>query len=300
MNIPSKILDATRGANRRTVSAELRADASAEFCIVGYATLFNNMSHDLGGFRETIKPGTFTRSIKEKADVKALFNHAPDNILGRTKSGTLTLSQDERGLRWRCQLDPNNTDHANLWSAVKRGDIDDCSFAFVVPDGGQQWREGVDPESGKPCLIRTLTDVDLLDVSCVTYPAYPNTSASARARRSAPDYGKGIAPAQSIATFRKLTQIGIRTLAAKLRQADPNGMSMEDFASMGGHLQRAHEAAELACSYSSDACDALADDSDDEMYSAVRSAHEALNTACDRFATARLRHAAHTAKAPKK
>lgn len=297
MNIPSKILNATRGSNRRTVSAELRADASAEFCIVAYAATYDSWSKNLGGFIERLKPGCFSRAMKS-SDTKCLFNHDASQILGRTKSGTLTLTDDAKGLRFRCQLDRNNSDHANLWSALKRGDIDECSFAFTVTDG-QSWAEGTDPESGENCLLRTITSVDeLMDVSVVTYPAYNETSASARhEQRSAPDYGKRTVSAHSVAVFRKLSQINL----PKFRQADPHGMSMEDFASLGGHLQQAHEAAEYACRCSSDACDMLDDDdSDSEMCSAVRSAHEALNTACDRFAAARLRHAAHTAKAPKK
>jgi hypothetical protein len=282
----------------------MRADAGADFVLIGYAATFNTLSGDLGGFYEKLRQGCFTRSLREGADVRCLWNHSSNVIpLGRTKSGTLTLSEDSKGLRIRCQLDRNNTDHANVWSSISRGDTDQMSFAFTVPDGGQLWTEGPNPDNpAERCLFRTITDCNLLDVSPVVYPAYEHgTSVSARnGRRNAPDYGKRIAPAQSLVTFRKLAQISIRALAAKLRQGDPNGMSMEDFASMGGHLQRAHEAAELACSYSSDACDALADDSDDEMCSAVRSAHTALNEACDKFAAARLRHAAHTAKAPKK
>ena len=156
------------------------ATGSDEMALVGYATLFNNLSHNLGGFRETIKPGTFTRSLKEKADVRCLFNHAPDNILGRTKSGTLTISQDDRGLPFRCVLNPKSQAHRDLYAAVERGDISDCSFAFTVAVNGQQWAEGKDPDTGEDCLMRTLTDVDLLDVSAVCFPAYPNTSVDAR------------------------------------------------------------------------------------------------------------------------
>lgn len=302
MNVPARILEATRGTNRRTVSAELRADASADFVITGYAATYNSWSKDLGGFMECLLPGCFDRALSDGEDVKALFNHNPSLILGRTKSGTLTVVSDSKGLKFRCQLDRNNTDHANIWSSLRRGDISECSFAFAV-SAGQSWAEGgVSPDTGESCLLRTIKSVDeLLDVSVVTYPAYNETSASARSKekRSAPDYGSHGPSAHSVATFRKLAQINLRKLAAALRQADPNGVSMEDFASIGGHLQQAHESAELACRCAGDALDLLGDDSDEEMCSAVRSAHESLNTACDRFAAARLRHARHTAKAPK-
>jgi HK97 family phage prohead protease len=160
-------------------TTELRTTGD-EFALVGYAARHNVLSHNLGGFREIIRPGTFTRSLKAKADVKCLLNHAADNILGRTKSGTLTLGQDDRGLSFRCQLDRSNSDHQNLYASIKRGDIDECSFAFTVAPGGQKWDEGKDPETGEDCLMRSLTDVDLLDVSAVTYPAYPSTSVGAR------------------------------------------------------------------------------------------------------------------------
>jgi HK97 family phage prohead protease len=161
------------------ISTELRTSGD-EFALVGYAARHNVLSHNLGGFREIIRPGAFTRSLKEKADVKCLLNHAPDNILGRTKSGTLTLGQDDHGLHFRCQLDRTNSDHQNIHSACLRGDIDECSFAFTVAKGGQDWADGKDPDTGEDCLMRSLTNVDLLDVSCVTYPAYPSTSVAAR------------------------------------------------------------------------------------------------------------------------
>jgi uncharacterized protein len=305
MNVPARILTATRGTNRRSVSAELRADATAEFVIVGYAAMYDSWSQDLGGFIERLKPGCFDAAMKRSDfDCKCLFNHDPSKVLGRTKSGTLSVTTDDKGLKFRCQLDRNNTDHANIWSAMKRGDVSQCSFSFTTSsDGAQSWAEGgIDPDTGIPFLLRTIHRVDeLLDCSVVTYPAYVETSASARSkdRRSAPDYGGRGPSAHSVATFRKLAQINLRKMAGLLRQADPNGVSAEDFASIGGHLQRAHESAELACSYVGDALDMLGDDSDEEMCSAIRSAHGSLNEACDKFAAARLRHAAHTVKVAK-
>jgi HK97 family phage prohead protease len=159
--------------------AELRADAGDEMALVGYAALFNNESKDLGGFRETIAPGAFTRSLADNADVKCLFNHNPDFVLGRTVSGTLTLKQDDKGLQFRCLLDANNQDHRNLHASVKRGDINECSFAFTIPKGGQQWAEAKD-SNGDFYAQRTIITVNLMDVSAVTYPAYDGTSVAAR------------------------------------------------------------------------------------------------------------------------
>ncbi len=154
------------------MTTELRAEA--DFCITGYAALFNNESKDLGGFRETIAPGAFTRSLKANADVKCLFNHDPNKVLARTKSGTLTLAQDDRGLKFSAQLDKNQQMHRDIYASIKRGDVNECSFAFMVPSGGQTWT------NKDSYAARTLTDVDLIDVSAVCYPAYDNTSVDAR------------------------------------------------------------------------------------------------------------------------
>jgi HK97 family phage prohead protease len=170
----------------RRFTSELRAEGQGdEMAIGGYAALFNNVSHNLGGFKEQIAPSAFSRSLAAGDDVKALFNHDANCILGRTKSGTLALSQDERGLKWRAVLDPSNSQHRDIYSSVKRGDISDCSFAFTVPDGGDDWKE----ESGNEDFfaMRTLKDVNLLDVSAVTYPAYPGTSVGARMIELAPE-----------------------------------------------------------------------------------------------------------------
>ncbi len=163
----------------RTMSAELRTMGD-EFSLIGYAATFNSWSKDLGGFREKILPGAFTRSLNAKADVKALFNHDPSKILGRTLSGTLTLSTDAKGLRFRCQLDKENQSHRDLYASIKRGDISECSFAFSVAQDGDMWVEGMDPDTNQRTSLRTLKDVDLLDVSAVTNPAYDNTAVGAR------------------------------------------------------------------------------------------------------------------------
>lgn len=172
---------------KRSLTAELRADGQGdEMAIAGYAALFNSESKDLGGFKERIAPGAFTRSLKEGGDVKALVNHDPSQLLGRTKNGTLTVSQDSRGLKFRCVLNPDSQTHRDLYAAIKRGDYDECSFAMTVPEGGDTWDEAQD-DDGRSYQRRTLRDVNLMDVSCVTYPAYNSTSVGARAADYADD-----------------------------------------------------------------------------------------------------------------
>lgn len=160
---------------RRTVpGGELRAEGDAK--IVGYAAVFNSMSEDLGGFREVIMPGAFDRALRENHDVRALVNHDPNQILGRTKSGTLALSVDERGLK--AEVEPPDTQAArDALASIRRGDMDQMSFAFrTITD---EWRK----QDGE--IVRELKDLELLDVSIVAYPAYPATSVSARALETA-------------------------------------------------------------------------------------------------------------------
>src|SRR6185437_15993750 len=100
---------------RRSLAADLRAESQGdEMSLVGYAALFNSESKNLGAFRERIKPGAFTRSLNEGADVKALVNHDPSQLLGRTKNGTLKLEQDDRGLKFRVVLNPQSQAHRDL------------------------------------------------------------------------------------------------------------------------------------------------------------------------------------------
>lgn len=158
---------------RYSIGSELRA-VLENFEISGIAAAYMVNSRNLGGFVERIAPTAFVRSLRDKADVKMLLNHQPDNILGRTKSNTLVLSDSPQGLRFRCKLDESNSFHQSVYASIKRGDLDECSFAFQVPDGGDDWQDnGAVDENGQRCALRTLKDVTLLDASVVTYPAYP-------------------------------------------------------------------------------------------------------------------------------
>lgn len=139
--------------------------------IEGHAAMFNCLSGNLGGFREKIRPGAFSKTIKE-ADVRALWNHNDGFVLGRNKAGTLELSEDEKGLA--VKIYPPDTTWANdLRESIKRGDVNQMSFGFrCIKDN---WTED---EFGP---IRELIEVQLFDVSPVTFPAYPQTDVSARA-----------------------------------------------------------------------------------------------------------------------
>lgn len=157
---------------RQLPISELRVESqNDERKIVGYSAVFNSLSENLGGFREKIQEGAFKRSLENGADVRALMNHDPNYVLGRNKSGTLILSEDARGLK--VEISPPNTQWANdLLESMKRGDISEMSFAFATID--DRWEE----EHGE--TIRTLKEVDISDVSVVTYPAYKATNAHVR------------------------------------------------------------------------------------------------------------------------
>ena len=147
-------------------------EEGAAMTIAGYAATFNNLSSDLGGFREQLSPGAFDGVLAD--DVRAAFNHDPDNILGRSSAGTLRLTVDGTGLRYEVDL-PNNTLGRDLFESIKRGDIAESSFRFRIAPGGEQWN---DTDDG---TIRTITEVSkLVDVAPVTYPAYPDATIAAR------------------------------------------------------------------------------------------------------------------------
>lgn len=161
----------------RFKATEIRADQKdGKSSISGYAAVFNTLSEEMGGwfgFRERIMPGAFKRALDEKQDVRALINHDPNKVLGRTSSNTLTLEEDQKGLKFRCDM-PNTSYATDLMESIRRGDISQCSFGFVVRK--QTWIENKDEP-----VIREINDLDLFDVSPVTYPAYTDTTVAARA-----------------------------------------------------------------------------------------------------------------------
>ncbi|HUT68670.1 MAG TPA: HK97 family phage prohead protease [Dehalococcoidales bacterium] len=142
--------------------------------IRGHAAVFNKLSEDLGGFREIIMPGAFTEAI-QKDDIRALFNHDPNYVLGRNKSSTLALEEDDKGLA--IEIDPPDTQWArDLMVSIKRGDISQMSFAFNIRGKkGEEW----DTEEGKT-PVRRVISTKLYDISPVTYPAYPQTDVKVR------------------------------------------------------------------------------------------------------------------------
>lgn len=162
------------GEEVRLAAIEYRADPdSPKF--EGYAALFNTQTEIFKDFFEVVAPGAFARALKEKQDVRALVDHDPSKILGRTTAGTLQLREDKTGLRSTI-LPPNTQLGRDTKTSLERGDISQMSFAFRVVK--QEW------EDKGEITVRTLLDVDLFDVSIVTYPAYPDTTVAVRCRDS--------------------------------------------------------------------------------------------------------------------
>lgn len=139
--------------------------------VVGYAAVFNKFSRDLGGFIEIIERGAFSDVLGD--DVVALFNHSPDNILGRTTSGTVEIWQDDEGLGYRIKL-PDTSLGNDMKKLIARGDITTSSFGFDLSRDGSQWEQDEDGRA-----VHRIKKVSRLwDVSPVTWAAYPDTSVS--------------------------------------------------------------------------------------------------------------------------
>jgi uncharacterized protein len=152
---------------------EVREDGDGMH-LEGYAALFDSRSENLGGFTETIAPGAFRASLKSRNDIKLLWNHDTGAVMGSTRAGTLSLTEDERGLRVSATL-PNTTHGRDAAELVKRGDVSGFSFGFSLPGrGGDSWSDdGTE---------RVLKSVRLHEVSLVAFPAYPETNGTATVR----------------------------------------------------------------------------------------------------------------------
>lgn len=157
-----------------TGEVEFRAKGSNMY-VEGYASVFEKRSGNLGGFVERVKPTAFNKTIQE-ADVRALWNHDPQYVLGRTGARTLELSIDQSGLYYRSLL-PNTSYAKDLAALLERRDVRESSFTFFnVQDSWDLTEEGY-PQ-------RSLIEVGLIDVAPVTFPAYPDAT-SGVARRNA-------------------------------------------------------------------------------------------------------------------
>ncbi|AKJ41548.1 HK97 family phage prohead protease [Pragia fontium] len=164
----------------RCYSGEVRAEQrdAEPTQIIGYGSVFNSRSEPMWGFREIIKPGAFDDVLND--DVRGLFNHDPNFILGRSSAKTLSLSVDEHGLRYDITAPDTQTIRDLVIAPMLRGDINQSSFGFRVAHDGDHWYE--DDEG---IVIREITKFSrLFDVSPVTYPAYQDADSGVRSMKA--------------------------------------------------------------------------------------------------------------------
>lgn len=156
----------------RTVSTEFQTREDGEdLKIEGYFAVFDSIYDIAPGLSESIAPGAFSKTLS--GDIRALTNHDTTLVLGRTKAHTLELREDSHGLWGSIRINPKDADAMNLYERVKRGDVDQCSFGFDIRSEDTDIRED-------GSIHWTIREVDLYEVSACTFPAYEETSISAR------------------------------------------------------------------------------------------------------------------------
>ena len=149
--------------------------------ISGYASIFNKASQVLGGgFVEKIQKGAFGKTLQERGtqtsrdDIKALFNHSTDLVLGSKRAGTLRLSEDSKGLHYEVDLDLDITHHRSAFKMIERGDVTNSSFGFDVIE--ERWSV---PENSDDPVLREVLETRLYEVSPTPFPAYQDSTVSA-------------------------------------------------------------------------------------------------------------------------
>ncbi len=150
---------------------ETRAADGDDMVIEGYFAVFNRQTELWPGAFEEIAPEAFERTLGN--DIRALANHETMFVLGRNKAGTLELKTDSHGLWGRIKINPDDVDAMNLYARVKRGDVDQCSFGFNIVREETDWRDD-------GTVKWTIREIDLHEVSVVTFPAYADTGVQAR------------------------------------------------------------------------------------------------------------------------
>jgi len=171
MTLAERAARTERETRSFTATDMVMRDMNDGFTFEGIASVVNTGYHvrdQWGDYTETILPGAFNRTLKQKADVRLLVNHS-GVPLARSKSGTLKLTADPN-LRATATLDPSNPTVQEIRSAMNRGDLDQMSIGFRVRD--EEWSSDYSQ--------RSIKEIELFDVSVVTYPASPTTSAQLR------------------------------------------------------------------------------------------------------------------------
>lgn len=186
----------------RSVPSKFQTRAEGDdLYIEGYFSVFGGVYELWDGASETIAPGAFSETLG--GDIRALIDHESRLVLGRTTAGTLELREDETGLWGRVKINPNDQDAMNLYERVRRGDVDQCSFGFDILDEETETRENGE-------VRWTIRKVKLYEVSVVTFPAYQETSVTARKR----DYDE---------IQKRKTEAWRESMRKKLKERNQNG-----------------------------------------------------------------------------
>jgi len=188
----------------RSLKTELKTRAEGdggELYIEGYFAVFNRETELWPGAHEEIAPGAFANTLSN--DIRALINHETRLVLGRNKSGTLELREDSYGLWGRIKINPNDTDAMNLYERVKRGDVDQCSFGFNIIREDTEWRDD-------GSVKWTIREVDLHEVSVVTFPAYEDTGVAAR-QKQVEEHRERLMQAKRQKLIERVKKIGTQT-----------------------------------------------------------------------------------------
>jgi HK97 family phage prohead protease len=166
--------DNRKSRQMRSRGTEFRAaEQDGQKYIEGYFAVFGGVYELWPGATESVDPHAFDDTLG--GDIRALINHDTTLVLGRTKAGTLELKVDSRGLWGRIRVNQADGDALNLYSRIERGDVDQCSFGFEILEEESEWRDD-------GSVHWTIKRVKLYEVSPVTFPAYEDTSVSARRR----------------------------------------------------------------------------------------------------------------------
>lgn len=191
-----------------------RKEENGKRYLEGYFARFNEVYNICAGWIETIRKGAFREALEAPDDIKALWNHSSDVVLGSRAAGTLTLIEDEQGLMGRIEINEKDTDATNVYARVERGDVDGCSFGFEA-----EFAESEDPDGNYRTEIVRVTR--LYEVSPCTFPAYESTSIAARSRERL----------QTIQTERRAARLKEwRAAMHKKLKGEPNGTESNDAA----------------------------------------------------------------------
>jgi HK97 family phage prohead protease len=155
--------------------ARVTSSRTATPMITGYAALFHVKTTIANTFVEVIRPGAFRDALADN-DTVGLFNHSADWVLGRTTAGTLRLAEDDRGLKYWIDINPDDPMAMSVLARIRRGDVRGSSFGFSIHPDDERWSN----PKGSPPLHTILRVSRLFDVSPVTYPVYPQTSVGAQ------------------------------------------------------------------------------------------------------------------------